>query len=133
MGDHKMLPRPRTCPYYAGILTDNPNPIAESRKLHRVCRRSVPGHTAVVPVHRHVNVLANFYLLIPLNSLHSLVLYLIYYPPHLKYVAISPSKYGHSSDWRLSIILAWAVLIHLYVRFPIPHSCPVSRALLTVS
>ena len=58
----------------------------------------------------------------------SLVLYIIYYPPHLKYVSVSLDdsinngvaprtvKTSVKSDnWRLSIILSWVVFIHLYV------------------
>jgi len=53
-----------------------------------------------------------------------LVLYIIYFPPHLKYVTLDLD--GHDSrppervktnlksdNWRLSIILSWAVFIHL--------------------
>ncbi|KAL4247776.1 Lysosomal/Vacuolar Amino Acid Transporter 1 [Abortiporus biennis] len=53
-----------------------------------------------------------------------LVLYMIYYPPHLKYVAVNadvdearneyPLKTSVKSDeWRLSIVLSWVTLVHL--------------------
>ncbi|KAK7678036.1 hypothetical protein QCA50_018977 [Cerrena zonata] len=55
-----------------------------------------------------------------------LVLYIIYYPPHLKYISVSLDdsinngvaprlvKTSVKSDnWRLSIILSWVVFIHL--------------------
>ncbi|KAF8075944.1 hypothetical protein FPV67DRAFT_1469828 [Lyophyllum atratum] len=53
-----------------------------------------------------------------------LVLYLIYYPPHLKYAEIDVDTHDtrppvhvktpiKSDDWRLSIILAWVVAIHM--------------------
>ena len=66
---------------------------------------------------------------IPLNHpthSRSLVLYIIYFPPHLKYVTLDLD--GHDSrppervktnlksdNWRLSIILSWTVFIHLSV------------------
>ena len=64
----------------------------------------------------------------PSNRFCSLVLYIIYFPPHLKYVTLDLD--GHDSrppervrtnlksdNWRLSIILSWIVLIHLSVFF----------------
>ncbi|KAH7929292.1 hypothetical protein BV22DRAFT_1029731 [Leucogyrophana mollusca] len=53
-----------------------------------------------------------------------LVLYLIYYPPHLKYVELDIDTYDsrpprhirtavRSDDWRLSVILSWVIAIHL--------------------
>ncbi len=58
-----------------------------------------------------------------------MVLYMLYYPPHLKYLELSidthdsrpprlvktPTK---SSEWRLSILLSWVVAAHLYVPAP---------------
>jgi len=52
-----------------------------------------------------------------------LVLYMMYYPPHLKYAQLDLDGHeGHvsqqskkrvkSAEWQLSIILSWAVLIH---------------------
>jgi len=67
----------------------------------------------------------------------SLVLYMIYYPPHLKYVDIPENdsllvhdSYGaprtlkpiepiRTNHWALSIILSWVVAIHLYVHLTI--------------
>jgi hypothetical protein len=60
------------------------------------------------------------------NDPFSLVLYILYFPPHLKYVTLDiegdelrPServKTNLKSDtWRLSIILSWIVIIHLSV------------------
>ena len=60
------------------------------------------------------------------NDPPSLVLYILYFPPHLKYVTLDiegdelrPServKTNLKSDsWRLSIILSWIVFIHLSV------------------
>ena len=60
------------------------------------------------------------------NSPLSLVLYILYFPPHLKYVTLDiegdelrPSeriKTNLKSDsWRLSIILSWIVFFHLSV------------------
>ena len=64
----------------------------------------------------------------------SLVLYMLYFPPHLKYVTLDidadelgPSeriKTDLKSDtWRLSITLLWIVVIHLSVfhRFQASH------------
>lgn len=67
----------------------------------------------------------------------SLVLYMIYYPDHLKYAQLDDdeigeasisershqhlqSKYTHirSDDWRLSITLFWVVIIHMYASSP---------------
>ena len=83
----------------------------------------------------------------------SLVLYIIYYPPHLKYVSVSLDdsinngvaprtvKTSVKSDnWRLSIILSWVVFIHLYViplhsisqhtsQLIVPHSTDLSQSL----
>ncbi|OCH90807.1 hypothetical protein OBBRIDRAFT_792914 [Obba rivulosa] len=53
-----------------------------------------------------------------------LVLYMMYYPPHLKYAQLNMDGHeGHisqqakkrvkSAEWQLSIILSWAVLVHL--------------------
>ncbi|KAH9927539.1 hypothetical protein B0H21DRAFT_763138 [Amylocystis lapponica] len=53
-----------------------------------------------------------------------LVLYMIYYPPHLKFVEVEldmhDSRPPHhiktpvmSDDWRLSIILSWVVFLHI--------------------
>ncbi|EGO00969.1 hypothetical protein SERLA73DRAFT_178969 [Serpula lacrymans var. lacrymans S7.3] len=53
-----------------------------------------------------------------------LVLYMIYYPPHLKYVELNIDAHDArpphhvktrilSNDWRLSIILSWVVFVHL--------------------
>ncbi|KAG6845053.1 hypothetical protein H0H87_001390 [Tephrocybe sp. NHM501043] len=55
---------------------------------------------------------------------HSLVLYIIYYPPHLKYITSDVDTHDsrppvpiktpiRSPEWRLSIILAWVVAIHM--------------------
>lgn len=60
------------------------------------------------------------------NGLLSLLLYIVYFPPHLKYVTLDiegddlrPServKTNLKSDsWRLSIVLSWIVIIHLSV------------------
>lgn len=57
---------------------------------------------------------------------HSLVLYMIYYPPHLKYATLDIDMHddmpphhvkttAKSNEWKLSIILSWVVLIHLHV------------------
>lgn len=62
---------------------------------------------------------------------------MIYYPPHLKYDEIETNTHDvrpprqlkapvKSDEWRLSVILAWVVIVHLYV----PES-PLSRHLLT--
>jgi hypothetical protein len=56
----------------------------------------------------------------------SLILYMIYFPPHLKYVTLDiegdesqpPERVKtnlKSDSWRLSIVLSWVVLIHLSV------------------
>ena len=60
------------------------------------------------------------------NGPLSLLLYIVYFPPHLKYVTLDiegddlrPServKTNLKSDsWRLSIVLSWIVIIHLSV------------------
>jgi hypothetical protein len=56
----------------------------------------------------------------------SLVLYIIYFPPHLKYVTLDiegndlqpPERVKtnlKSDSWRLSVLLSWIVVIHLSV------------------
>ena len=68
----------------------------------------------------------------------SLVLYILYFPPHLKYVTLDidadesrPSERVNtnlkSDTWRLSIILSWIVLFHLSVF----HRCKADRCPLT--
>lgn len=53
-----------------------------------------------------------------------MVLYMVYYPPHLKYVTADIPTYDQrgiqhvktnvkSDHWRLSIILSWVVAIHM--------------------
>lgn len=74
-------------------------------------------------------VLQTFYdMLCPSNIIfHRLVLYLIYFPPHLKFVQLpqqqanptepllTPSLSNvKSDDWRLAVTLAWVVAIHMY-------------------
>ncbi|KAJ3017874.1 hypothetical protein NUW54_g488 [Trametes sanguinea] len=55
-----------------------------------------------------------------------LVLYMIYYPPHLKYVELDvnvsndlPPQHIKTpvkrEQWKLSIVLSWAVFLHMYV------------------
>ncbi|KAG5716167.1 hypothetical protein E4T56_gene10688 [Termitomyces sp. T112] len=55
-----------------------------------------------------------------------LVLYIIYYPPHLKYIRFAAGTHHtrqpihvktpiKSPEWRLSIILAWVVAIHMAI------------------
>src|SRR5258706_7337755 len=62
--------------------------------------------------------------------LYSFVLYLIYYPEHLKYVDIIShptsytdttitTKHEKSAGWRLSVALGWATALHLYA---LPYS-----------
>ena len=61
----------------------------------------------------------------------SLVLYMIYFPPHLKYTEVDVDLHNNrpprrvkvsvkSDAWRLSIILSWAVLIHMYAPSILP-------------
>jgi len=49
------------------------------------------------------------------------VLYMIYYPPELKYEiedTPAPSKRGrHRDEWQASIILAWIIAVHLVIIF----------------
>lgn len=57
-----------------------------------------------------------------------LVLYIIYYPPHLKYVFVSVEDDNHgtrvplliktslkSENWKLSVVLSWIVFLHFLV------------------
>ncbi|KAI0299347.1 hypothetical protein B0F90DRAFT_1727992 [Multifurca ochricompacta] len=68
-----------------------------------------------------------------------LVLYLIYFPPHLKYLTLNIDSHDSplsdrvktnlkSDNWRLSILLSWIVLIHLafctFVTFILLSSSP---------
>jgi hypothetical protein len=59
-----------------------------------------------------------------INMERSLVLYMIYYPSRLKYVDIDIPAHDslppqhvktklRSDEWRLSVIVSWAVAIHL--------------------
>lgn len=61
------------------------------------------------------------------------MLYMVYYPPHLKYVTADIPTYDQrgiqhvktnvkSDHWRLSIILSWVVAIHMLVIFLIFYS-----------
>ena len=62
----------------------------------------------------------------------SLVLYMLYYPPNLKYIQLDIDTHDarpiyhvrtklKSSEWRLSIIVSWIVFLHLYVSlYPFP-------------
>lgn len=63
---------------------------------------------------------------------YSLVLYMVYYPPHLKYITADIPTYDQrgiqhvktnvkSNHWRLSIILSWVVAIHMFVVLFIIH------------
>ncbi|KAI0711095.1 hypothetical protein C8Q72DRAFT_235184 [Fomitopsis betulina] len=42
-----------------------------------------------------------------------LVLYMIYYPPHLKYTDLDDTRYTKTDPWRLSITLSWVVFLHI--------------------
>ena len=68
-------------------------------------------------------------LCLPLMSFYRLVLYMIYYPPHKKYATVDLDSHDNrppqhvktgvkSDEWRLSIILAWVVLLYTYVVVP---------------
>jgi len=59
------------------------------------------------------------------DKISSLVLYMIYYPTRLKYVDIDIPAHDslppqhvktklQSDEWRLSVIISWAVAIHLF-------------------
>lgn len=59
-----------------------------------------------------------------------MVLYMLYYPPNLKYIQLDIDTHDarpihhirtklKSSEWRLSVIVSWIVVLHLYVP---PHS-----------
>ena len=63
------------------------------------------------------------------NIERSFVLYMIYYPEHLKYVELDfertpllPRIYVKtpvkSDEWRISIIVSWIAAAHLYVFCP---------------
>ena len=93
----------------------------------------------MVLIHRHVRfVLPHAPIRYRLTDPHSLVLYIIYFPPHLKYVTLDidadesrPSERVRtdikSDTWRLSVILSWIVAIHLSVL----HWCKAGRCPLT--
>lgn len=93
----------------------------------------------MVFIHRHVRfVLPRAPRYYRLTGPSSLVLYIIYFPPHLKYVTLDidadesrPSERVNtnlkSDTWRLSIILSWVVLIHLSAFSPMQsHGCPLT-------
>lgn len=78
------------------------------------------------------------YCLLSSNAFPRLLLYLIYFPPHLKFANV-PQQPANSEDtllpasrsnvksdeWRLAITLAWVVAIHMYVNFaPSPELTP---------
>ena len=57
---------------------------------------------------------------------YSMVLYMIYYPPHLKYAEVDVDLHNHQpllhvktgvkrDEWRLSITLSWVVLLYTCV------------------
>lgn len=61
-----------------------------------------------------------------------LVLYMVYYPPHLKYVETNIDTHDtrppihvktpiKTDEWRLSITLSWVVVVHMYVIMPSLH------------
>ena len=64
-----------------------------------------------------------------------LVLYMIYYPPHLKYATITldahdsrPPQHVQTNikqdEWRLSITLSWVVLLYTFVPSPSSSGAP---------
>jgi hypothetical protein len=102
---------------------------AGRRELYRIGGRRGSGLSAVVHVHYYVCCLSCSARDVADDRLNcSLVLYMIYYPPHLKYAQIEidtqdsrPVQHYvipiRSDDWRLSITLSSVVAIHLFV-FP---------------
>ena len=62
-----------------------------------------------------------------LSPVRSQVLYIVYYPSHLKYATTSMDDHDtrppsvktnvKTYDWHLSIVLSWVVSIHLLVFF----------------
>lgn len=100
----------------------------ECRKLHRVHRGSIPACTVMGALYDDVSLF-----LLPTgysNTLnHRLVLYMMYYPVHLKYTIVDVDQHdnrppqhiktGVKQDaWRLSITLAWVVFLYTYVDYP---------------
>ena len=96
-----------------------------------------PGWTAVVPIFCHVRHFRHPTWLYKLTVALSLVLYIKYFPPHLKYVTLDiegndlqpPERVKtnlKSDSWRLSVLLFWIVFIHLSV-------CHESKSLLLLT
>jgi hypothetical protein len=97
------------------------------RELYRIGGRRGSSLSAVVHVHHYVCCFLYSTQDVVDNHLNcSLVLYMIYYPPHLKYAQIEIDTHDsrpvqhyvtpiRSDDWRLSITLSSVVAIHLFV------------------
>lgn len=124
------------------------HPRLERSQLPGGDRRCTPGRRNMVPVHSHVRMQLHFILPVPNDTLlDSLVLYMMYFPPHLKYATIPEDAHDSrpsstrktnikSDDWRLSITLSWVVFLHLSVRVLYyvsvrmnPNPCPTERSL----
>ena len=103
----------------------------EPWKLPRIYRRHISACPSMDFVHNNVRRLSPFLLTFIYDlCCFSLVLYMIYYPPHLKYATVDVDMHddmpphhikttAKSNNWKLSIILSWVVMIHLCV-FTVP-------------
>jgi hypothetical protein len=92
------------------------------RKLPRIDGRRYPSYPPVAPFHARVRSLAfRGWLLLTQTSL---VLFIIYFPSHLKYVDVVAQPVAHSehtevhhhtksAEWKLAYTLSWIVAIHL--------------------
>ena len=101
--------------------------------MYRVHIGDIPTLSIVVLLHTYVSTFLPQPTRVAYNlASYSLVLYMIYYPPHLKYVSaialdsneegnlVAKSKTAIKSDhWKLSIALSWIVAAFTYA--PIRH------------
>jgi hypothetical protein len=78
----------------------------------------------MAPLHNYVSYSFRATLTVVYITSRSLVLYLIYYPSHLKYGDTYVDTHNtrppqlvksKSDEWRLSVILSWVVVVHMHV------------------
>lgn len=104
--------------------------LTECWELHRVYRGGIPARPRMGFVLRDVRVSIPSAVPEVLSRI-SLVLYMIYYPPHRKYVELDvdmpndlPPRHLKTpvkrEEWKLSITLSWAVLLHMCVLLHLP-------------
>ena len=121
------------------VLHINPRvltPSVEPWRMPRDDGRDCASRVAVGDVHLHVRSARSSSYPLLTDASRSFVLYMLYYPPHLKYItpasdpessttSVKPLKRPQrTEEWQNSVILAWVTFGHLCVSPPIP--CPSS-------